>query len=220
MAATSFNVQDVLQFWFPLPDNCDLQTLTRQWEWWFCAGADSEIIAHFQPLLAQAIADNLDSWSSNPQSRLALIIILDQFSRAIYRGTAQAFAQDAKACSLALEGLYFGHYATLKTPWEKTFFLLPLRHSENLRNLNLAVKLADTVAQEALPEYRQLLTFLAAQVRRHRDVIARFGRHPHRNDILGRLSTREEKEYLANNLPIHPQPLPSQFAYLLASSLR
>lgn len=220
MAATSVNVQDVLQFWFPIPDDCDVQTLTRQWEWWFRAGADSEIIKHFQPLLAQAIKGKLESWSSNPQSRLALIIILDQFSRAIYRGTAQAFAQDDKACSLALEGLYFGHYATLKTPWEKTFFLLPLGHSENLRNLNLAVKLTNTLAQEVPPRYRQLLTFSAAQVRRHREVIARFGRHPHRNEILGRLSTPEEQEYLANTLPTHQQPLPSQFAYLLAAALR
>src|SRR4029077_12926506 len=87
-------------------------------------GADSEILERFPPLLNQAKRGDLDDWSRNSRSRLALIIVLDQFSRTTHRGTAQAFAQDPKALALALEGIENGHYAALETPWEKTFFCL------------------------------------------------------------------------------------------------
>ena len=140
--------------------------------------------------------------------RLALIIVLDQFSRSFYRDTARAFAQDSKALALALEGLEIGHYAALQTPWEKTFFLLPLGHSEELSHLNRAVALAAQLAENAPPELRRILEHSASQARGHRDVIARFGRHPHRNAVLGRQSTSEELDYLANGKPVHTRSLP------------
>lgn len=200
--------EDVLRFWFPSPLNDDRATTVRQWEWWFRGGGNADITKYFTPLLEQAIRGELDPWAAEARSRLALIIILDQFSRTIYRGTAQAFAQDEKACLLTLEGININHYTALETPWEKTFFLLPLGHSENLQNLELAVKLTDELAQEAPQEYRALLEFSAAQARRHQDVIARFGRHPHRNQVLGRQSTPEELEYLATGQLVHTHPLP------------
>jgi len=116
------NAEEVLRFWFPIPPNCDQVTLVHQWQRWFRGGADAEIIDRFSPLLEQAIRGELDDWASEPRSRLALILVLDQFSRTIHRGTAQAFAQDPKARQLALEGLEIGHYAALETPWEKTSF--------------------------------------------------------------------------------------------------
>jgi uncharacterized protein (DUF924 family) len=210
--------QDVLRFWFPIQPNSNQATMVRQWEWWFRGGADADIIEHFSPLLEGATRGELDAWSREPQSRLALIIVLDQFSRTIYRGTAQAFAQDEKACVLILEGLDIGHYAALETPWEKTFFLLPLGHSEELRNLELAVNLADELVKEALQEYRALLEFSAAQARRHQEVIARFGRHPHRNEVLGRKSTPEELEYLASGQLIHTRPMPPHLSQFLSNT--
>lgn len=186
--------------------------MIRQWEWWLRGGANADIVEHFSPLLAQAMRGELDAWSCEPQSRLALIIVLDQFSRSLYQGTAQAYAQDPKACALTLEGIDVGHYAALKTPWEKTFFFLPLGHSEQLNHLNLAVKLADDLVQQAPQEYRALLAFSAGQARRHRDVIARFGRHPHRNELLGRKSTPDELEYLASGQLVHTRPLPTYLA--------
>ncbi len=182
---------------------------------WFRSGADADIIAHFAPLLEQAKVGKLDGWALKPESRLALIIILDQFSRSLYRGTPQAFAQDSKACTLALEGLEIGHYKALATPWEKTFFLLPLGHSEKIENLNLAVKLAEELVKDAPPEYQELLEFSAAQASRHREVIKRFGRHPHRNEILGRTSTSKELEYLATGQLVHQHPMPPHLAQLL-----
>lgn len=118
-----------------------------------------------------------------------------QFSRSLYRGTAQAFAQDQEALALALEGIESGHYTDLETPWEKTFFFLPLGHSEVLKHLEVAIKLAKELVEQAPAELCRVLEHSAAQARGHRDVIARFGRHPHRNAVLGRQSTPEELAY-------------------------
>ena len=139
-----------------------------------------------------------------------MIIVLDQFSRTIHRGTAQAFARDTKACALTLDGINVDHYAALKTPWEKTFFFLPLGHSENLEYQELAVKLADQLVEEATMEQRTLLEFSATQARGHREVIARFGRHPHRNEVLGRQSSAEELEYVASGRLVHTRPIPQR----------
>uniref|UniRef100_A0A832H3V6 DUF924 domain-containing protein n=1 Tax=Oscillatoriales cyanobacterium SpSt-402 TaxID=2282168 RepID=A0A832H3V6_9CYAN len=209
------SAQEVLQFWFPIPPDCDQATLVRQWQQWFQGGANEEISDRFSPLLEQAIRGELDDWASEPRSRLALIIVLDQFSRSIYRGTAQAFAQDPKACQLALEGIAVGHYAALETPWEKTFFFLPLGHSGDLKKSELVVQLAEDLVQETPPEYQALLEFSAAQARRNRDVIAKFGRHPHRNEVLGRPSTPEELEYVAKGEFTHTRPMPPHLSRYL-----
>jgi uncharacterized protein (DUF924 family) len=200
--------EDVLWFWFPQQLSDDHAAMVRQFEWWFRGGADSAVAERFPLLLELAKQGELDHWSHRPRSRLALIIVLDQFSRAIHRGTAQAFAQDPKALALALKGINIGHYAALETPWEKTFFFLPLGHSEQVRHLELAVKLAEELVEQAPAELRRVLEHSAAQARGHRDVIARFGRHPHRNAVLGRQSTQEERHYLARGQLVHTRPLP------------
>jgi uncharacterized protein (DUF924 family) len=199
---------DVLGFWFPELSGADHDRLVRQFEWWFRGGADSVIVAQFQRLLERAIRGELDHWSKWPRSRLALIVVLDQFSRSVYRDTARAFAQDHKALELALIGIESGHFGALETPWEKTFFLLPLGHSEELPHVERAVMLAEELAENALPEHSKVLEHSASQARGHRDIIARFGRHPHRNAILGRQSTSEELDYLANGDLVHKRPLP------------
>lgn len=212
---SDYQSEDVLRFWFPDQFARDQAALVRQWQRWFRGGMDADIIKDFLPLLERAIRGELDAWSQEPRSRLALIIVLDQFSRTIHRGTAQAFAQDLMACALTLDGIGTGHYAALETPSEKTFFFLPLGHSEDLNNQELAVKFADELVQEASQEYRALLEFSAEQARCNRDVIARFGRHPHRNQALGRRSTPEELEYLATGQLVHTRPLPPHLKQLL-----
>jgi uncharacterized protein (DUF924 family) len=206
--STNEGFEDVLRFWFSSLPHGDHAAMARQMEWWFRGGADAEIVERFPPLLDRAKRNDLDSWSHSPRSRLALIIVLDQFSRTLHRGTAQAFAQDPKALALALEGIENGHYAALETPWEKTFFFLPLGHSEDLTKLEQVVKLAEELVKEAPEEMRAMLEFSANQARGHRDIIARFGRHPHRNEVLGRQSTPEELEYLATGQLVHTRPLP------------
>jgi uncharacterized protein (DUF924 family) len=209
--------EDVLRFWFPVLPSGEQAAMVRQWEWWFRGGGNADIAEHFSPLLERAVRGELDAWSREPRSRLALILVLDQFSRTIHQGTAQAFEQDPKACALTLEGIDIGHYRALETPWERTFFFLPLGHSEDLRNLELAVKLADELVQEVTQEYRALLEFSATQARRHREVITRFGRHPHRNEVLGRPSTPEELEYLASGQLVHTRPLPPHLSQFLSN---
>ena len=200
--------EEVLRFWFPQQPDTDHAAIVRQFEWWFRGGADTAIVERFTPLLEQGKVGGLDHWSNAPRSRLALIIVLDQFSRSICRGTKEAYAQDPKAIGLALEGLELGHYAALETPYEKTFCILPLGHSEELLHLDLAVKLAEELAQQTPESIRKFMEHSASQARGHREVIARFGRQPHRNAILGRPSTAEEIEYLSAGQFVHQRSLP------------
>jgi uncharacterized protein (DUF924 family) len=124
--------EDVLGFWFPPQSHStDPAIVGQQVQWWFRGGADDEIIGRFHPVLAAAEHGDLDDWSSSPRSRLALIIVLDQFSRSIHRGSARAYANDPKALSLTLEGLENGHVTALQPPWEMLFFGVPLGHRGN-----------------------------------------------------------------------------------------
>jgi uncharacterized protein (DUF924 family) len=199
--------EDVLRFWFgDDPVRVDANRLER----WFRGGTDTEILRRFRPLHERACRGELDSWTRAPRSRLALILALDQFSRTLHRGHAEAFAQDAKAQALTLEGLENGHYAAIGSPWEKTFFFLPLGHSEDFERQELAVRLAEELAREATAEHRALLLHSVSQARGHRDVIARFGRHPHRNEALGRESTPEEREYIAKGEFVHTRSIPNE----------
>jgi uncharacterized protein (DUF924 family) len=200
--------EDVLRFWFPENLRDDHAAMVRQFEWWFRGGADSVIVERFSGLLERAARGEHDHWSNSSRSRLALIIVLDQFSRSIHRGTARAYEQDPKALDLALQGIEIGHYAALETPWKKTFFFLPLGHSEELAHLEIAVRLAEELVEQGPSEIRRVLEHSASQARGHRDVIARFGRHPHRNAILGRESTPEELAYLAGGQLVHTRSLP------------
>jgi uncharacterized protein (DUF924 family) len=200
--------EEVLRFWFSDLSSADHARIAQQFEWWFRGGTDAAICERFVNLLERAIRGDLDRWARQPRSRLALIIVLDQFSRSVFRDTARAFAQDAKALKLALEGIEIGHYAALATPWEKTFFYLPLGHSEDFSDLQKAVQLAEELVERAPPEFQKILEHSASQARGHRDVIARFGRHPHRNALLGRQSTPEEFEYLARGEFVHTRQVP------------
>jgi uncharacterized protein (DUF924 family) len=195
--------EDVLGFWFPAGLDGDEETHRRQFEWWFRGGADQAIVEQYEPVLQAARRGDLDAWAHAARSRRALIIVLDQFSRTVYRDTAQAFAQDSKALDLAINGLERGHYAQLTTAWEKTFFVLPLGHSEEIVLLERCVSLCEALVDEAPEHLRKLYAFSASQARGHRDVIARFGRHPHRNAVLGRPSTENELAYLASGELVH-----------------
>lgn len=194
---------DVLDFWFPSIAPDDRDGMTRQLEWWFRGGADAEIDRRFRRLHEHAGTGVLHHWADRPRNRLALILVMDQFSRSIHRGTARAYALDPLARSLTREGIAAGHYSALVSRWEKTFFFLPLGHSEDLGDLDEAVRLAEDLAHAAPSAERALLLHSAAQARGHREVVARFGRQPHRNAVLGRASTPEELEYLARGDFVH-----------------
>ena len=193
--------QVVLEFWFPEGNSLDIDADVHRshWSWRMRGGADDEITARFAELTVEGAAGNLDHWASDPEGRLALIIVLDQFSRSVWRGNAHAFAQDKAALALALNGLLNGHYAALPTPWFKVVHGLPLGHCERpdpLERLDLLIRLREEIAAEAPAHLQPIYRPLVKQARDVKQVIAAFGRHSHRNQVLGRRSSRAEVAYL------------------------
>jgi uncharacterized protein (DUF924 family) len=204
--------EDVLSYWFPEEDifDSDQETFGRQMRWWFQGGpeVDREISQRFTDVLEQARRGELDHWAQTPRGRLALIVVLDQFSRNVYRGSPLSYSQDEKALELAVEGMDAGMDREL-TPMERIFFWMPLGHSEDLALQERRVRHQGELAADAPPHLRAMAEFGVSQARAARHVIARFGRHPHRNEILGRASTPEELEYLRTETPPHMRRPPS-----------
>ncbi|MGH8648383.1 MAG: DUF924 family protein, partial [Burkholderiales bacterium] len=134
-------------------------------------------------------------WAATPRGRIALIVVLDQFSRHIHRGKPAAFAQDPAAQRLAAAGVEQGVDRGL-TPAQRAFFYLPFEHAEDLGLQQRGVRLFQRLATEVAPAWRKEYTGFSDYAGHHRDIIERFGRFPHRNTILGRASTPEEIEFL------------------------
>jgi uncharacterized protein (DUF924 family) len=175
---------EVLAFWFG--ENPGAQRAE-----WFRKDAafDALIRSRFGALHAAASKRELESLRAVPESMLALVVVLDQFSRNLYRGDPRAFAQDAYALECANEALARGDEAAL-LPVQRQFLYLPLEHSEDLADQERCVELMRTL--EAFAETKGL----AEWAEKHRAIVARFGRFPHRNTALGRASTPEEIEFL------------------------
>ena len=202
---------EVLRFWFPDSLEEDLETHGRRSAWRMRGGADEEIVARFTGLTEQAAAGAFDHWSDDARGRLALIVLLDQFSRSVWSGSPRAFAQDPKALALALEGLENGHYGALSTPWEQSTYQLSLGHCEgpdHLARLDRAHALAQEILESTPDHLRPIYAFGVEQKILHRRVIDTFGRYPHRNDVLARTSTPEEAAYVAEGQFPHRRPLP------------
>jgi uncharacterized protein (DUF924 family) len=203
--------EEVLSYWFPEDiNNADPETRRRQGERWMHGGpeVDREISERFGELLERARGGELDHWADTSRGRLALIIVLDQFSRNIYRGSPLSYSQDKKALKLALEGIDLRMDRELGD-MERMFFWLPIGHSEDLALHERSVRHAEEEAANAPPHLKALYEFGVSQARAARSVIARFGRHPHRNEVLGRTSTPEELEYLRTETPPHLRQPPS-----------
>ncbi len=168
---------DVLSFWFQETDE----------KLWFATDADFDelIRRRFLDLLHKATAGELYLWRREAEGRLAEIIVLDQFSRNVYRGTAMAFSQDTIALVLAQEAVAAGALTVLD-PTQRSFLLLPYMHSES-RQIHV---LAEALYREFAPDVNYDFEL------RHKAIIDRFGRYPHRNEILERKSTPEEVEFL------------------------
>jgi len=205
--------KEVYDFWFPPGlENAGRETFRRQVEWWFAGGANAELPPFTHTLMAARLG-RLDHWLVTPRGRLALIIVLDQFPRGLFAGKAEAYASDPQALRIAEEGLWNGHYDALTQPWEKTFFFLPMAHAEgpgHLHRLDRVVALAENVTLDAPERFRMYYQFSLSQARANRDLIARFGRYPHRNDILGRASTLEEAEYVNTGNFVHLRRPPAE----------
>lgn len=167
---------------------------------WFNGGEafDRLLTAQFQPLLETLSAGPLaHDWAAHgARERLAAIIVLDQMSRNIFRSSPRAFAQDMLALHLCKEGLAAGEDSSLSET-ERVFFYLPLEHSEAMRDQEQSVALFTRLADEARGPFRDFTKTTRDYAQQHLEVIADFGRFPHRNKAVGRESTDAEKEWLA-----------------------
>jgi uncharacterized protein (DUF924 family) len=171
------NYQEILDFWF----NPEHQSL------WFSKSDtfDQKIRQNFSKVHAQAVQAELWSWRKTADGRLAEIIVLDQFSRNLYRDQPLAFAQDGLALALAQEAISLNLDAQLN-PEQRSFLYMPFMHSESKIMHEFALKLFQRLGNPVNLDYEK----------RHKKIIERFGRYPHRNKILGGESTPEELEFL------------------------
>ena len=173
---------------------------------WYGADAatDTLIRDRFGTTVEAAVAGSFRSWGDQALSRLALIVVLDQFNRNIHRGRAGAFDGDARALRLALDAIDRGMDREID-PIARGFFCLPLQHAEDLAIQERSVRVAERFDAECRSAFGNVTAMLAPYAREHREIVARFGRFPHRNEALGRRSTAEELAYLAGDAPTYRQ---------------
>lgn len=189
---------DVLDFWFG-------DGLQRDWpsqdhnELWFGGGPaqDDAIRQRFGALVDEALSGGLTDWEADPRSRLALIVLLDQLSRNVHRGQRRAFDGDARAQRLSRLSLAEGMDTAL-TPAGRVFLYMPLMHAEHLDLQDECVARFQQLVDNSPSPLRDKLANNLRFAVVHRDIVAKFGRFPHRNAVLGRETTPEENAFLKN----------------------
>ncbi|MEX1364977.1 MAG: DUF924 family protein [Nannocystaceae bacterium] len=195
------DIEAILVFWFgELSGPHDIDPSKNSLWWAGGEAVDQEVRERFGERVGQALAQQLEHWTESPRGTLALVILLDQFTRNIGRGTPEAFAGDALAVAVVELALQRGDDQHLR-PVERGFLYMPLMHAEDreigLRCLEVFERLAKDIAaldREGYPD------FLSA-AKAHQEIVQRFGRYPHRNAILGREPTAEEEQFLASGGP-------------------
>lgn len=194
-------IDAILSFWF-MEQELTAPQIDRRMDTWFGEDIafDEEIKSEFADDVARASEGQLDYWAKQPRGRLALILLLDQFRRNIYRGTAQAFEKDPAALKLCVEGAMAKNDQGL-TPIQRAFFYMPLQHAESKKVQAKSCELFNKLAEVVSPTYRETFSTMAQFAELHRDIVEQFGRFPHRNTLLGRENTAEESEYLAGDSP-------------------
>lgn len=189
-------IENILEFWFGTFPDAYTSDSSRV-DMWFKNGSayDQDIFIKFGALYQRAVSGELEHWLEMPRGRLAVIILLDQFSRHIHRGHAEAFAQDEKSQQICLEGIGAGDDLNLH-PVERSFFYLPLEHAEDIERQNLSVEAFFRLAQDVPESQRQPYMVTLDYAQKHQHVIEKFGRFPELNEILERESTQEEQEFM------------------------
>ena len=191
----------VLDFWF---NGCeqDAPHIDARMDRWFGADQDldREIESRFGDLVKQASDGGLDHWLDEPEGRLALIILIDQFRRNIYRNRAEAFACDKLALKYCVDGIMSKDYKKLR-PEEQIFFFMPLQHAESLDVQNRSVQIFQALVDGVGDTLRETFETFAHFAELHRDIVEIYGRFPHRNKLLGRENTPEEEAFLGSDGP-------------------
>ena len=194
-------IEAVIAFWFK-EQTLSAPQIDHRMDVWFGEDDvfDQEIRAEFANEVEHASDGELDHWAEEPRGRLALILLLDQFRRNIYRNTAEAYSRDKVALKLCVEGAIAKKDQGL-APIERAFFYMPLQHAESAKVQERSVLLFNKLADAVSPTYQATFATMAQFAELHRDIIEQFGRFPHRNRVLGRTNTPEEDEYLAGDSP-------------------
>lgn len=187
---------EILAFWFGADASAEAVSAEIE-DMWFKNGPayDAVVRERFGGYIEAAVAGAFDAWCKTPQGRLALVIVLDQMPRHVYRGTVRAFSADAKAREVCLAGLEAGDDRQM-TPIQRVVFYLPMEHAEDLALQERLVQLYDTLATEVSEGARDQYEMYAKYGWAHRDIVARFGHFPHRSALIGRPLTQAEEAFL------------------------
>jgi uncharacterized protein (DUF924 family) len=185
----------ILDFWFgPLQDGFAADTRRRRW-FGSSPEIDEEIRSRFEPSLRAAAAGSLQTWCETARGTLAFVLVTDQFSRQIHRGSARAFATDALALAATRSGIARGFDAELAID-ERVFLYMPFEHSESREDQAECLRLFTALTADTPDRHRHITDGFIQHVVEHRDIIERVGRFPHRNEVLGRTSTTDELQFL------------------------
>ncbi len=189
------DIDEVLQYWFgELKEGFPIADRSSLW-WKGDPQQDQEIAELFGKRVRQALNGELDTWRETPRGQLALVLLLDQFTRMIYRGSAQAFIGDAAALTITQSALANNHDQALDFA-ERLFLYLPLEHDESLESQAICTACIESMLNEVPLHNRHHVDVALDFAAQHKDLIIRFGRFPHRNRVLGRESTEIELAYL------------------------
>ena len=191
-------VEKIQEYWFGELDENGLPESKKQEMWWKKdENTDRYIKDNFENLLLKAKSGELDGWLDDCESMVAYIVLLDQFSRNMYRGTPGAFSQDSLAIAATLEGIRRGFDKNLKGV-QKIFFYITFMHSEDIGMQQKSLEYFGMLEKEYSGQkgLAEMMSLNNKYARLHYDIVKRFGRFPHRNKILGRESTREETLFL------------------------
>jgi len=187
---------DVLQYWFGEPATSPHELMVQIRRWFLGPPeVDAEIRARFAHAVELAVGGGLGGWEQEPQSCLALVLLLDQFTRNVFRGDARTYAGDARAQRVCLDAFDRGHDREMSYDHE-WFLALPLLHAEDLALQDRFLALTHAQTPHAPATHAGAVSSRLEQAEKYRGIIARFGRFPHRNKLLGRPSTPEETEFL------------------------
>ena len=194
-------IEKILSFWFR-EQSLSAPKIDARMDVWFGDDPDfdAEIVSNFAHDVERASNDELNHWAQTPTGRLALILLLDQFRRNIYRGSPKAFSRDKVALKLCVEGAMDNRDSGL-APIYRVFFYMPLQHAESRKVQVKSVQLYKKLVNAVSDTYKETFETIAQFAELHADIIEQFGRFPHRNELLNRTNTAEEQEYLAGDTP-------------------
>ena len=188
--------QDILDYWFEGCDN-DLESTQKLSDKWYMPSAeiDREITERFSNVYDRAVKKEFEEWEESAHGCLALVIIFDQFSRNLFRKTARAFESDHRALELTYKCINNHWHKELTVP-HQLFLFNPFQHSEDLADQDRGVQMVEKLYYSCAPSWQSYVEASLDFFRAHRETVAKFGRFPHRNEVLLRTSTPAELEFL------------------------